>query len=67
MIEFAASTLSGHPAGGGRPPSTAEVYRIERTFLRFELYSNPFRMRSDSDDPFSSEEQLEIFFKKFPP
>ncbi len=43
--DFASSTLSSYSSRGGlsTAPSATETCRIERAFLRFQLYSNLFR------------------------
>lgn len=63
--EFCASVLSSRPR---RPPSRLEVNRIERSFLRFELYGNLFRNQwpsQESGHRFHPEEQREIYFRYY--
>lgn len=62
------TTYISNPENPSYPPSHAEMNRIERSFLRFELYCNLFAMQSPSQESaerFSQEEQRDIYFKHY--
>lgn len=70
--DFFLSALSIHLSSGDKqlpqpPVSLDERCRIEAAFLRFELFFNLFRERSEKQDRFQVEELPEIFFDKFSP
>ncbi|KAK2757966.1 hypothetical protein FQN54_004372 [Arachnomyces sp. PD_36] len=70
--DFASSVLSTHVVTGEKqstpaPLSPNEKCRLERAFLRFELFCNLFRERGYGRDRFSPDELHDSFFKKFAP
>ena len=70
--DFASSMLSIHLATGYKqlalpPLSPNERCRLEGSFLRFELFCNLFRERSENQERFQVEELWEIFFAKLSP
>lgn len=65
--EFSAAALSENPKAG-LTPSRLESNRIERSFLRFELYCNIFRKQFPSQKSkhrFSPEQQREMYLKYY--
>ncbi|PGG95923.1 hypothetical protein AJ79_09811 [Helicocarpus griseus UAMH5409] len=73
--EFATTTLSVHPASSEpftyTPLSPVERCRIAGAFYRFELYCNLFREYGHgyktASEPFSADEQKDIFLARFSP
>lgn len=72
--DFASSALSemfplkSSANNGLTQPSASEIYRMKRTFFRFELYCNLFRKYTTaSEKRFTPKEQMELFLKQFPP
>lgn len=70
--EFVESVFPTNPTFGtpipAFSPSRLELNRIERTFHRFELYCNLFRIQFESQEEaqrFSVAEQQEIYFKHY--